>query len=179
MIMPGIGAAYNGQSAKALVYFGLFVGLFQLALMSQGMPIFVFGFLGMWLYSAIDSWRCAKLIRAGKTPTGSEEIFVQKLAGSPKIWGFALASLGVLIFIQQFYSMRQFVRTFLPVALILLGAYFLWRYVLGRGSGRYSASGFPIDSTDPPTRIGLAPFRSGELSRREDAVRTPTDFGGR
>lgn len=179
MILPGLGAAYSGQTTKALVYFGMFVGLFQLALISQGMPIFVFGFFGIWLFSAIDSWRCAKLIRAGQIPTGSEEVFIQKLAESPKIWGFALASLGALIFIQQFYSIRQFVRTFLPLALILLGAYFLWRYVLGRGRTRQASLTFTFDSPDHLSRFGNPVYRSGELSRAGDAVRTQLDSGER
>jgi hypothetical protein len=177
LILPGLGAAYSGQTTKALVYFGMFVGLFQLALISSGMPIFVVGFFGIWLYSAIDSWRCAKLIRAGQIPTGSEEVFIQKLAESPKIWGFALASLGALIFIQQFYSIRQFVRTFLPVALILLGAYFLWRYVLGRGSARQASSTLTFDSHDFSSRFGNTSYRPGELSQAGDAVRKHLDSG--
>ena len=47
-ICPGLGAAYNGQTIKALVYFAVFVGLFQMAVLTGGTPLFVFGFMGMW-----------------------------------------------------------------------------------------------------------------------------------
>ncbi len=30
LICPGLGAAYNGQTVKAIVYFAVFVGLFQM-----------------------------------------------------------------------------------------------------------------------------------------------------
>ena len=43
-ICPGLGAAYNGQTTKALVYFAVFVGLFQMAVLT-GTPLFVLGFM--------------------------------------------------------------------------------------------------------------------------------------
>ena len=45
MICPGLGAAYNGQTVKALVYFAIFAGLFQMAVLTSGTPLFV---LGLW-----------------------------------------------------------------------------------------------------------------------------------
>src|ERR1044071_6214933 len=65
-VCPGLGAAYNGQTTKALIHFAVFVGLIQMAILSH-MPIFVFGFLGMWAYTAVDAWKTARLIRAGVT----------------------------------------------------------------------------------------------------------------
>ena len=46
-VCPGLGAAYNGQTSKALVYFAVFVGLFQMAVLTGGMPLFVLGFMGI------------------------------------------------------------------------------------------------------------------------------------
>src|SRR4028118_1011108 len=86
LVCPGLGAAYNGQTSKALVYFAVFVGLFQMAVLT-GMAIFVLGFLGMWLFAAVDSWRTAQLIRAGITPNGAEDLIVKRLSGNPKPWG--------------------------------------------------------------------------------------------
>ena len=60
-ICPGLGAAYNGQTYKALIHFAVSVGLFQMAI-NLKMPLFVFGVLGMWLYSAVDAWKTARLI---------------------------------------------------------------------------------------------------------------------
>lgn len=48
LICPGLGAAYNGQTVKAPVYFAVFAGLFQMAVLTSGAPLFVLGFIGMW-----------------------------------------------------------------------------------------------------------------------------------
>ncbi len=50
MVCPGLGAAYNGQTVKALVYFAVFVGLFQMAVLTGGAPLFVLSFIGMWFF---------------------------------------------------------------------------------------------------------------------------------
>jgi len=63
MLCPGLGAAYNGQTVKALVYFAVFVGLFQMAVLTGGTALFVFGFIGMWFFAALDAWRTAQMIR--------------------------------------------------------------------------------------------------------------------
>lgn len=75
--VPGLGAAYNGQTYKALIHFAISIGLFQLAILA-GMPIFVFGVLGMWLYSMVDAWKTARLIRSGAKPDLAEDILVQR-----------------------------------------------------------------------------------------------------
>src|SRR6185436_9248192 len=53
-ICPGLGAAYNGQTVKALIYFAVFVGLIQMAVLTGGTALFVFGFIGMWFFAALD-----------------------------------------------------------------------------------------------------------------------------
>ena len=113
------------------MHFAVFVGLFQLAILS-GSPIFVFGFLGMWLFTAIDSWRTAQLIRAGLTPDGAEDWIVERFKGNPKIWGILLTVLGALFFLQMVMPFRQLTRAILPVMLIGLGVYLLRDYVFKR-----------------------------------------------
>ncbi len=171
MLCPGLGAAYNGQSAKALVYFGIFVGLFQLAITSRGMPIFVFGFFAMWLFSAIDSWRSAKLIRAGITTANSEDLLIQKLSGNPRVWGFALGGLGALVILQQFFSMRPFMRSVLPVALMVLGGYFLWRYVPSFGRRRTIGTSSTFGEAALATNRNETSFRAGEFAHRGNSER--------
>ncbi len=39
LVCPGLGAAYNGQTSKALIYFAVFVGFFQMAILTGGMPL--------------------------------------------------------------------------------------------------------------------------------------------
>jgi len=128
MICPGLGAAYNGQMVKALVYFSVFVGLFQMAIMTAGTPLFVLGFMGMWAFAAIDSWRTAQMIRAGVTPE-AEDVLVQRFSGNPKLWGVVLGMLGLAFLLQRLFNIGVVIRALLPIMLIALGIYVLRGYI--------------------------------------------------
>src|SRR5947209_13215799 len=103
MACTGLGQAYNGQSVKALVYFAVFVGLFQMAVLTSGTPLFVLGFMGMWLFAVLDAWRTAQAIRSGLTPDVADDILVKRFSGSPKLWGSVLAVLGVAFLVQRIF----------------------------------------------------------------------------
>jgi hypothetical protein len=170
LICPGLGAAYNGQMMKALVYFAVFVGLFQMALLSNGTAIFVLGFLGMWLYAALDSWRTAQLIRSGVTPNAAEDILVRRFSGNPKLWGIILTVLGASFFLQIFFNIRILTKGILPVLLIGLGIYLLRGYVFKR---RASGHGLPdySNSADVPAfaaSVRNANFRTGDFDSQSD-----------
>lgn len=126
-ICPGLGAAYNGQTSKALIYFAVFVGLFQMAV-STKMAIFVLGFLGMWVFAAVDAWRTASMIRAGVTPDAAEDILVQRFSGNPKAWGIVLTVLGISFFLKVVFGL-EITNFALPVLLIGLGVYLLREYI--------------------------------------------------
>jgi len=132
LICPGLGAAYNGQTSKALIYFAVFVGFFQMALMTAAMPIFVFGFLGMWLFAALDSYRTAQLLRSGITPDAANDIIAHRFSGNPKLWGVVLTVLGASFFLQAFFNIRFVMRAILPILLIGLGVYLLRDFVFKR-----------------------------------------------
>ncbi len=127
-ICPGLGAAYNGQTYKALIYFAVTVGLFQMAVLTR-MPLFFLGVFGMWLYSLVDAWKTARLIRSGAKPDLAEDILVQRFSGNPKLWGFLLLFLGGTFLLQTFFDFRHLMRGLLPVLLIGLGAYILRGYL--------------------------------------------------
>src|SRR5436190_24166482 len=125
MICPGLGAAYNGQTVKAIVYFAVFVGLFQMAIMTGGMPLFVFGFIGMWFFAALDSWRTAQMIRSGLTPDVADDILVKRFSGTPKVWGIVLTILGAAFLFQRVFGIGPAMKGILPLLLIGLGIYVL------------------------------------------------------
>src|SRR5688572_7132510 len=127
-ICPGLGAAYNGQSVKALVYFGVFIGLFQMALIT-GTALFVLGFMGMWFFAALDAWRTAQMIRSGVTPDVAEDILVKRFSGNPKLWGIVLSGLGAAFLLQTIFPVRGLIRGLLPLMLIGLGVYVLRGYI--------------------------------------------------
>lgn len=128
LICPGLGAAYNGQNARALAHFGVFVGLFQMAILTNGAPLFVLGFLGMWLFAAVDAFRTARAIKLGLS-NGSEDLLTRQLAGNPLVWALSLIGLGVLFSAKTFFGFNMPIRELLPVLLVGLGVYWLIRYV--------------------------------------------------
>lgn len=130
MICPGLGAAYNGQMVKAIVYFAVFVGLFQMAVLTAGTPLFVLGFMGMWAFGAVDSWRTAKMIRSGMTPDAADDLLVQRFSGNPKLWGVVLGVLGIAFLFQKLFNLGVVIRAVLPIMLIALGIYVLRGYIV-------------------------------------------------
>lgn len=161
---PGLGAAYNGQTSKALIYFGVFVGLIQMAILTGGMPIFVFGFIGMWFFAALDAWRTAQSIRAGVSVDKAEDILVQRLSGNPKIWGIVLTLLGVLSFFYML-GFRLPLRGILPLLLVGFGVYLLRDFFLNK---KEETSAFDFENqlgSSSSSNSGLyeTSFRTGEF----------------
>lgn len=130
LICPGLGAAYNAQTTKALIHFAVFAGLFQMAFLTSGMPLFVLGFLGMWLFAALDAFRTARLIRSGADVDGSEDILVKRFSNNPKAWGIVLTLLGLSFFLQASFNFRFLMRGVLPILLIGLGLYLIRGYFM-------------------------------------------------
>lgn len=135
-VVPGLGAAYNGQMMKALSHFAIFVGLFQLGIM-MGMPMFLLGSLGMWAFAAFDAGRTAQLIRAGISTDNAEDILARRASGNSRIWGTIVAVLGGALLAASILDLRFLIRGILPVGLIALGLYILSKYIF---KGRNAAS---------------------------------------
>ncbi len=168
LVCPGLGAAYNGQTTKALVYFAVFVGLFQMAILTGGTPIFVLGFIGMWLFAALDSWRTAQLIRSGVTPNGAEDILVQRFSGNPKLWGIVLSFLGISFLLHTFFNFRFLMRGILPILLIGLGIYLLRDYVFKtkqRSDATYETA---ADAPSFVSAMSDAQFQRGDYAQQAD-----------
>jgi len=146
-ICPGLGAAYNGQSTKALVYFAIFAGLFQMSVLTSGTPLFVFGFIGMWLFAVVDAWRTAQMIRTGVTPDVAEDILVRRFSGNPKLWGIVLAALGAAFLMQRIFNLGALMRGILPLALIGLGIYLIRGYIF---KPKASNTGWPAHPEAAP-----------------------------
>ncbi|MBK7706506.1 MAG: B-box zinc finger protein [Acidobacteria bacterium] len=156
---PGLGAAYNGQTVKALVHFGVSVGLLQLMLQT-GMAIFFFGFLGMWVYAAVDAWKTARMIRRGVVPETAETMLAQRFSGSLKVWAGVLIGIGLLFFLDA----RFLVRGLLPIMLIGLGVYILRAYF-------FSSERIPKyeSQSDPGLIAAVSDYRSDRFESRYDS----------
>lgn len=176
-VCPGLGAAYNGQTSKALVYFAVFVGLFQMAVLTSGMPLFVLGFMGMWLFAALDAWRTARLLQSGVTPNGAEDFIVQRFSDNPKLWGVVLTVLGFTFVFQTFFNFRFLMRFILPVLLIGLGIYFLRDYVFKSKETKQNWADYG-NREDSPTFVSAVSetgFQNNNFDSNDDFV-TQTRF---
>lgn len=169
-ICPGLGAAYNGQTVKALVYFGIFIGLFQMALIT-GATLFVFGFIGMWFFAALEAWRTAQMIRSGVTPDMADDILVKRFSGNPKLWGIVLSALGAVFLVQTIFPVRGLIRALLPLMLIGLGVYVLRGYIF---KPKQDASAYP----GPSPSFALANTRYNTKYDEGD-YRVAPDFADR
>lgn len=171
LICPGLGAAYNGQTSKALIYFAVFVGLFQMAILTGGMTIFVLGFIGMWLFAALDSWQTAQFLRSGVTPNDAEDIIVQRFSGNPKLWGAVLTVLGASFFLQSFFNFRILTKVILPFLLVGFGVYLLRDYVLKLKKNQMKWNEYATAS-GAPTFTGA----TGDLNRGNENFDPQNDF---
>src|SRR5258706_14117113 len=158
--VPGLGAAYNGQTSKALVHFAIFASFFQMAVVTDGVAFFVLGVAGTWLFAAVDACRTAQLMRAGLAPDAEEDAIARQLYGNPIAWGVTLVTLGMIFLAHTLLGLQFPVRRTLPVALVILGAYMLFDY-LKRHRRREEMRGFDTNSP-PPSVVASWPGRSGE-----------------
>lgn len=166
--VPGLGAAYNGQTAKAIVHFAIFASFFQMAVLTHGLQFFILGVLGTWLFAAVDACRTAQLIRAGLTPETEEDVIARRLYGNPFAWGITLVVIGTLFLLHTLLGVQLPVRQLLPVALVVLGIYMLFDYVRRR---RPSSRIIRFDSRRPPPSVVVSSaiesprFKTGETTQ--------------
>lgn len=165
VIIPGLGAAYNGQTVKALVYFGICAGMFQMSLLT-GTPLFFLGSMGMWAFAILDAWRTAQMIRSGLTPDIAEDIFVRRFSGNPKLWGAVLAVLGATFLLQRVFELRGLMRVLLPLSLIVLGIYVLRGYVFRQPE---EENKWPDFDSARPARMFPGPPSESKYGRDHEA----------
>jgi hypothetical protein len=165
--VPGLGAAYNGQTSKAIVHFAVFASFFQLAIVTKsvefGLPLFVAGFFGAWLFSAVDAFRTAQLLRAGLAPDTEQDVIARRLYGSPLAWSITLIILGGIFLVHTLIGIQLPIRQVLPVLLILLGAYMLGDYLFRQR--RHERRLPSLDAN--PQMASVVPANSGRFQTGE------------
>jgi TM2 domain-containing membrane protein YozV len=130
VILPGLGQAYNGQTAKAFVFFmGFFSGLYSVVRIDPLPFVFLMPFVYFW--GLVDAFRSAEVINMkarGGAPTEEEPL------ESPA-WGATLVVLGAVILASNlgWLSLAR-LHQFWPVLLIGFGLVFMWRSLLGQKS---------------------------------------------
>lgn len=152
--VPGLGAAYNGQTSKAIVHFAIFASFFQMAVVTDGVTFFVLGVVGTWMFAAVDACRTAQLMRAGLAPDAEEDAITRQLYGNPLAWGITLVVLGSMFLSHTLLGVQFPMRRALPVALVILGAYILFDY-LKRHRRRDELRLFDVSNPPPSVVSGL------------------------
>ncbi len=178
LLVPGLGAAYNGQTSKALVHFAIFASFFQMATVTDGhVPLFPLGVLATWLYSAVDAYRTAQLLRAGLRPETAEDAIARRLYGNPLAWSLTLIFLGLVFLLHTLFGWNLPVRQVLPALLVGLGAYMLYDFIQRQRGTKdpppapeaQLAANFASYGTIEAARYG-----TGELNTRTAVRATPT-----
>jgi len=172
-----LGAAYNGQTSKAIVHFAIFASFFQMAVVTDGVAFFALGVIATWLFAAVDACRTAQLIRAGLAPDAEEDAITRQLYGNPLAWGITLLVLGGVFLAHTVIGVQFPVRRALPVALVVLGAYILYDY-MKRHRRREEMRLF--DTNNPPpsvvvnSQFARAAYDGGDFPTR---VQSPRQIG--
>jgi hypothetical protein len=162
-VCPGLGAAYNGQTSKALVHFTIFASFFQMATVTDGTAFFVLGVIGTWLFAAVDAVRTAQLIRAGFAPDAEQDAIARRLYGNPLAWAVTMITLGTVFLLHTLFNVQLPVREFLPVVLVLLGGYMLFDWT--RTRRKREVLSFDNFARPPSVVGGMTGSLPGEVTR--------------
>jgi LiaI-LiaF-like transmembrane region len=153
--IPGMGAVYNGEYTKAIVQVAVFAGLIMGVNATSSASYQVFFGLAIacfYLYMPIDSYRVAKAGQvafqavplaapqpgapAVVAPIVPEAPAAQPARGASWIGPVVLVVLGVFFLLGNFGLLEgDWAKVFVPVLLILLGAWLIWRRVSRPGTG--------------------------------------------
>lgn len=126
---PGLGQVYNGEPARALVFFFGFVG--SIYMCASGNP-FPFAFLipFIWLYGLIDAYSRASAIN--QRFLGGAPVAEERDSESP-VWGGTLAGVGVLLLLNNLGLLHlEEWQKFWPALLIVAGVFFIYSSVQKR-----------------------------------------------
>ena len=168
-IVPGLGAAYNGQTSKALVHFAIFASFFQMATVTDGrVPFFPLGVVGTWLYAAVDACRTAQLLRAGLCPGDAEDAIARRLYGNPLAWSLTLLTVGGIFLLHTLFGLALPVRQFLPALLVGLGAYMLYDFIQRRRDKKETAQ---ADAQLPPSFANYGTIEAARFVSTGDTTR--------
>ncbi len=129
-LIPGVGAIYNGQILKALIYILIFGGLIQMQSKGGVQPIAAFLLTGFYIYMIFEAYYTAKSINKkviyGEIEEEIEEIEIKR--GSI-FWGAFLIFLGI-IFLLGNYDVISYSTLFnyWPVLVIIIGIKLIGEY---------------------------------------------------
>ncbi len=148
-LVPGVGAAYNGQIIKALTHFMAVAGLWAMADVF-GWPleiVFGLGAAGFYVYSVYDAFQSAQRLRGGEDIRLEDERLKLFLQRRMNLLGALLIGVGALA--MAGFWIPNLGRRAWPALLIIAGAYLVWSYYRG-GRAPQAKTAY---RTPPPSAI--------------------------
>ena len=131
--IPGVGAIYNGEYAKAFIFIFIFGGLISMMDSSavRGLePLIGMLIFGFYVYMILDSYHSARRRASGAAPAGPpwESFGFGDAEKATPIGPLVLIVLGALFLLNtlDFFPLR-FLWRFWPAILIAVGVWMLWK----------------------------------------------------
>ncbi|HMV85324.1 MAG TPA: DUF5668 domain-containing protein [Blastocatellia bacterium] len=148
-LIPGLGAAYNGQPVKALVHFVLTAGFWTLAdVFHSSLEVTcALASLAFYVYSLYDAFRSAQRQRIGADLPAEDEQLRQFLRARVNLWGGLLIGIGVLTTLHILFPVQT--HRFWPLMLVAAGLYLLSEF----RRGKQTVNPVPLYRTPPPSVI--------------------------
>jgi TM2 domain-containing membrane protein YozV len=153
LIVPGVGAIYNGQYAKGLVHaivFGLLVSIISSGSAGELAPLFGILIAAWVFYMAMEAYHTARKRRAGEPLDEFSSLIDLHAHGSRFPAGaVVLIGVGVLLLLNttDIIPLERVLR-YWPVLLIALGVYLLYVRLAG-----ISERGDAVTRANPPKEV--------------------------
>ena len=124
-LFPGLGQVYNGQIARAFVFFFAFVGSIYLTASGHEFP-FAFIIPFVYLFNIIDAWKGATAINRRFLGGDGQDMGMEESVESP-LWGASLVVIGLLVLLSNmgWLDLDRLARWW-PLLLIAVGGYFIY-----------------------------------------------------
>jgi TM2 domain-containing membrane protein YozV len=122
-LFPGLGQVYNGQPAKALLFFSAWVASIYFTIEIHPLP-FAFLIPFVYFYNLVDAYRTANAINDHMAGGGT--VPQEDTAESPA-WGLSLIGLGLVLLLNNLGWLHlAALQRFWPIVLIALGGFFVY-----------------------------------------------------
>ena len=137
-VVPGLGAVYNSEYAKALIHFLIFVGLITTANHGGPQPLTGLMIAGLFVYMPVEAYLTARAKMYGQKPPTALGGWETRGPIGPIL----LIAFGVLLLMDKFgiLDLDRLSEYFLPVLLIVGGVLWMMRRRSGNGTSTEASS---------------------------------------
>jgi len=137
-VIPGLGAVYNSEYAKALIHFLIFVGLITTADRGGPQPLTGLMIAGLFVYMPVEAYLTARAKLYGVKPPSALGGWETQAPIGPIL----LIAFGVLLLLDKFeiLSLDRLSEYFLPILLIVGGVLWMMRRRAGNGISTEASS---------------------------------------